>query len=291
MPRRRHDRRMRDLVFDLRRCGGLARSTQLREWGHSPHRIRAAVETGRVHRIGRSWLALPDADPEARNAVAARGVLGGESALRSYKIWVSERTGTCVVSPPSASRLPSLGRGTYRLRRDVAPAATSPWRVGVVDALTQHLPRMTDRDHIVATLDSALNRRLLTSEGLELVMRRMPRRIRRLRRHLDLRAESGLETLLRLAIRDEGWSVESQVRVDGVGNVDLVIDGWLVIEADGSQWHDDHEAIERDRERNSALVLRGYRWHRFGYSQIMHDLTGCVAVIRALLAGGRPLRA
>lgn len=264
---------------------------QLREWGHTPQRIRAAVEAGRVHRIGRVWLALPDAGPEARIAVAARGVLGGESALRSYGIWVSEHTGTCVVSPSTASRLPSLGPGTYRLRRDVAPAPTSPWRVGVVDALTQHLPRMTERDHIVATLDSALNRRLLTPDGLEVVMQRMPRRIRRLRRHLDRQAESGLETLLRLAIRDEGWSVESQVQVDGVGRVDLVIDGWLVIEADGSQWHDDHEAIERDRERNAALVLRGYRWHRFGYWQVMHDLADCVAVIRALLAGGRPLNA
>lgn len=291
MPHRGHDRPMRDLVFDLRRCGGLARSTQLREWGHTPRRIREAVEAGRVHRIGRLWLALPDADREARTAIAARGVLGGESALRSYKIWVSECTGTCVVSSPSASRLPTLDRGVYRLRRDVTPGPTKLWRVSVVDALTQHLPRMTERNHIVATLDSALNRRLLTPEGLELVMRRMPRRIRRLRRRVDGRAESGLETLLRLAIRDEGWSVESQVRIDGVGRVDLVIDGWLVIEADGSQWHDDHEAIGRDRERNSALVLRGYRWHRFGYSQIMDDLAGCIEVIRALLAGGAPLKA
>jgi very-short-patch-repair endonuclease len=290
MPRPRHHRRMRDLLFDLRRCGGLARSTQLREWGHTPQRIRAAVDAGHVHRIGRAWLALPDADPEARSAVAARGVLGGESALRSYKIWVSEPTGICVVSPPSASRLPSLDPGVYRLRREVTPVPTRPWRVSVADALAQHLPRIAGRDHIVATLDSALNRRLLTPEGLELVMQRMPRRIRRLHRHVDARAESGLETLLRLAIRDEGWSVESQVRIDGVGRVDFVIDGWLVIEADGSQWHDHHEAIGRDRERNSALVLRGYRWHRFGYSQIMDDLAGCIEVIRALLAGGSPLK-
>ena len=83
--------------------------------------------------------------------------------------------------------------------------------------------------------------------------------------------------------------MESQVEVAGIGRVDLVIDGWLVIEADGSTWHDDHEAIERDRERNGALVLRGYRWHRFGYAQVMDDLPACIAVVRALLAGGRPL--
>ena len=121
-------------------------------------------------------------------------------------------------------------------------------------------------------------------------MERMPRRVRRLQRHLDASAESGLETLLRLAMRERGWRVESQVGIPGVGRVDFVVDGWLVIEADGSAWHDDHESIGRDRQRNAALVLRGYRWHRFGYAQIMHDLAGCMAVIDALLGGGHPLR-
>jgi very-short-patch-repair endonuclease len=282
---------MRDLAFDLRRRGGLATRAQLRAMGQTARHIRAAVDSGEVLGLGRSWIALPDANHEARRAVAVRGILGGESALRSYGIWVSKDTGTCIVSPPTASRLPLLRRGEYRLRRADPPASRTPWRVGVVDALAQHLPRITDPFHAAATLDSALNRRLLTTADLDLLMRRMPRRIRRLRRRLDRRAESGLETLLRLAIRDEGWSFESQVEIGGVGRVDLVIDGWLVVEADGSAWHDDHEAIERDRERNSVLVMHGYRWHRFGYAQVMDDLAGCIAVIRALLAGGAPIRA
>jgi very-short-patch-repair endonuclease len=281
---------MRDLAFDLRRRGGLATRTQLRAMGQSARRIRAAVESGEVLRHGRSWVALPDANREATRAVAARGILGGESALRSYRIWVSKHTGTCIVSAPTASRLPSLDPGEYRLWRADPPAPRTPWRVGVVDALAEYLPRIADPRDAAATLDSALNRRLLTPDDLERLMRRMPRRIRRLRPRLDGRAESGLETMLRLAIRDEGWTVESQVEITGVGRVDLVIDGWLVIEADGSGWHDDHEAIERDRERNGALVLRGYRWHRFGYPQVMGDLAGCIAVIRALLAGGAPAR-
>ena len=279
---------MSDLAFDLRRCGGLARSAQLRSWGHTHRSIRAAIDAGQVRRIGRSWIASAEANGEAVRAVAARGILGGESALRSHGIWVSRDTGTCIVSPPTASRLPPLGRGEYRIRCRCTVVPGSPWRVGVVDALAQHLPRVAGAEHAVAALDSALNRRLLTPTGLELLMQRMPRRIRRLRSRLDGSAESGLESLLRLAIEREGWRVESQVRVAGVGRVDLVVDGCLVIEADGSAWHDGHEAIELDRERNAALVLRGYRWHRFGYRQVIDDLAGCIAVIRALLAGGRP---
>jgi very-short-patch-repair endonuclease len=253
--------------------------------------IRAAVASGDVLRLGRSWVALPDANAEAIRAVAARGILGGERALRSYGIWVSEHTGTSILVPPTASRLPPLPAGEYHLCRLAAPARRTPWRVGVVDALTQHLPRIADPFHAAATLDSALNRRLITPDELGRLMGRMPRRIRRLRARLDAKAESGLETVLRLAMRSEAWRVESQVEIGGVGHVDLVIDGWLVIEADGSAWHDGHAAITRDRERNSALVLRGYRWHRFGYAQVMRDLAGCIEVIRALLAGGAPLRA
>jgi very-short-patch-repair endonuclease len=281
---------MPDVVFALRRNGGLATRTQLRAMGLSDRGIRAAISSGQVLRHGKSWVALPDANAEATRAVAARGILGGESALRSYGIWVSKHTGTCIVSPPTASRLPPVNPGGYRLWRSDPPVPGTPWRVSVVDALAHHLPRIADPTHAAATLDSALNRRLLTGDELQRLMQRVPRRIRRLRRRLDGRAESGLETLLRLAICDEGWSFETQVEIRGVGRVDLVIDGWLVIEADGSAWHDDHESIERDRERNGALVLLGYRWHRFGYPQVMGDLAGCIAVISALLSGGAPVR-
>lgn len=272
---------MSTLTFDLHRLGGLATRTRLHGLGHSPRGIRTALDRGWCVRVGRSWVALPDADTEAIRAVALRGALGGESALRSYGIWVSHRTGLCVATPRTASRLPALSAGEYRLWR---PGRADGWRVDVVEALAQHLPRIPDPRHAVATLDSALNRRLLTPAGLDELLARMPRRIRRLRRRLDPTAQSGLETLLRLAMIAEGWRVQSQVRIDGVGRVDLVVDGWLVIEADGASWHDDHESIGLDRERNAALVRRGYRWHRFGYRQIMDDLEGCVAVIRALLA-------
>jgi len=114
MPLRRHDRRMPNLAFDLRRSGGLAHSAQLRSWGHTPRDIRAAIEAGAACRIRRSWIASSAANPDALRAVAARGVLGGESALRSHGIWVSRHTGLCVVSAPTASRLPALGPGSRR---------------------------------------------------------------------------------------------------------------------------------------------------------------------------------
>ncbi|WP_281884768.1 endonuclease domain-containing protein [Agromyces rhizosphaerae] len=282
---------MRDLAMDLSRFGGLATQPQLRRLGHSERAIREAVAAGSAWRVGRSWLANARAEAEAVRAVALRGVLGGESALRSHGVWVTHETGLCVVSPRSASRLPSTRAGEYRIRVErIARDGERRWRVDVGTALVQALPRFRTRYEAIATLDSALHARRIDRRRLEVVAAGMPRRIRRLLPHLDPRAESGLESILRLAALERGWSVRSQVRIAGVGRVDLVIDGWLVIEADGARWHDDPADAARDRERNAALVRRGYRWHRFGHAQVVHDLDGCLEVIAALLAHGRPAR-
>jgi very-short-patch-repair endonuclease len=280
---------MRDLASDLTRFGGLATRSQLRALGHSPYVIRAAIAHGTVTAIGRDWLAGRDAPPAAMRAVARRGVLGGASALESYGIWVTESTELCIATPHSASRLPPLQPGEFRVWcRSLAPRGAISWRATVDDALAQYIATLVEADHVVATIDSALNRRLIAPSELDRLFARLPRRFRRLRRAVDGRAESGLESLLRRACEREGWHIEIQVTIDGVGRVDLLIDGWLVIEADGSRWHDNREAARRDRARNGALVVRGYRWHRFGYEQVMYDIEGCIRVIRALVAGGPP---
>ncbi|HIY66328.1 MAG TPA: endonuclease domain-containing protein [Candidatus Agrococcus pullicola] len=101
------------------------------------------------------------------------------------------------------------------------------------------------------------------------------------------RAESGLETLLRLACEDQGWDVEIQVPFRG-GRVDIVINGWLFIEVDGSQFHDVGEQARKDRIRNKQIVQAGFRWHRFGYADVVHRLDETLAVIRAILLAGAP---
>nr|WP_235496730.1 hypothetical protein [Leifsonia sp. Root4] len=284
----------RALADDMQQLGGLARRRQLQQLGHSARSIRAEIESRALRVVARSWVATAAARADAVRAVELRGTLGGASALASYGVWVPHEVPLCVATPHSASRLPPMRDTEWRLRIPGAgPAKTlgprSPqWRVSLVDALLQHARCCLSDDQIVASFDSALHSGAVSRQWLLTIGPGMPRRVRRLVRHVDARAESGLESLLRLAFEREGWSVELQVRIDGVGRVDLVINGWLVIEADGKAWHDDPRSAQRDRLRNSALVLRGFRWHRFGYEQVMFDLDGCVAVVRALLASGRP---
>lgn len=156
------------------------------------------------------------------------------------------------------------------------------------DALVQHARFACEADAI-ASIDSALNKRLLTQRGLTDIFEVLPRRLRRLRHRVDGSADSGLETLFRLAAQAQGWRVETQVRIPGVGRVDLLIDGWLVVELDGAAWHDDDASQERDRRRDADLILLGYRWHRFRASQVLGEMPTCLAVIRTILASGRPV--
>jgi very-short-patch-repair endonuclease len=59
----------------------------------------------------------------------------------------------------------------------------------------------------------------------------------------------------------------------------------LVVEADGRRFHDDPLAFERDRRRDRALQLAGYRVVRFTHAQIAREPAAVVAAIRRLLAG------
>jgi very-short-patch-repair endonuclease len=156
-----------------------------------------------------------------------------------------------------------------------------------VDALAQLATRV-EWQHFIASVDSALYTGVLSMNRLDELFARLPLRLARLRRLVDARAESGIETLFRLAARQEGWTVSIQVYIRGVGRVDLVINGWLVIEIEGDRWHSTPAQRAKDRAREAELVRRGMRSHRFDYHQVMSDLPGCIEVARILLASGRP---
>lgn len=272
-----------DVAPALARLGGLATRKQLHQLGCDARAIVAYLDAGgRV--VRRSWVAAPDADPDALRAVALGGILGGESALRSYGVWVSHNTGLCVAVKPGTSRLLPLQAAEYRIYpRSFAWPTGIRWRVDVLAALVQLAPRV-ESQHFVASVDSALQTGRVATARLDDLFARLPRRFAPLRSLLDARAESGIESIFRLAAVSEGWSVAVQVAIRGVGRVDFVINGWLVIEVDGDRWHSTPQQRARDRAREAELVRLGMRSHRFDYHQVMFDLEGCIEVVRMLLA-------
>jgi very-short-patch-repair endonuclease len=274
----------------LVRLQGLATRAQLRQNGCTDHEIRDYVAAGFAKTVRRSWLAAPAARREAVRAVELGGILGGESALRSMGVWVSHNTGLCVAAPRTASRLPPLRDGEYRVHPH-----TFVWpegirrRMGVVDALVVLAGRVSYQ-HLVASIDSALHEGVLSARQLDELFARLPARLRFARALVEPLSASGIETIFRLAAIAVGWHVQVQVDIPGIGLVDHLIDGWLIVETDGDEFHSSRQQRAKDRSRDAAAVRKGMRSHRFGYEQIMNDLDECIEVVADILAAGPPGR-
>jgi very-short-patch-repair endonuclease len=88
------------------------------------------------------------------------------------------------------------------------------------------------------------------------------------------------------------------VSFPGLGRVDLVVEDWIVVETDGSAFHD-VEVTARDRRRDAALIARGLAVLRFRYSQVVFNRPELVAAVisavethrRVLNAGSKARRA
>lgn len=280
----RHSLRMRDIEADLLAAGGAATRTALRELGHTSRSIRATVQRGELLAIRRSWVVLPDANPQIASALQAGGVLGGATALQTYGVWVTTVPKLQIATQPTRG-VTAVADGD-RIWEPFALDA-SRWRVSIVDAIAQHARRV-DRAHAIASIDSAWHHGLIAAEDLDRLFRMLPRRCAAWRRLLDPNAASGLESLVRVPCLDRGWRVESQVPAPGGGSSDLLLDGWLYVEADGSEWHDDPKQAAKDRRRNRAITDQGDRWLRFGYADVVHDHPRTIATIAAVMKQGRP---
>jgi len=65
-----------------------------------------------------------------------------------------------------------------------------------------------------------------------------------------------------------GLSFEDGVEIEGVGEVDLVVEGWIVVELDGYTYHCDEHQFALDRWRDRQLIARGYLPLRFTRKEV-----------------------
>jgi very-short-patch-repair endonuclease len=73
------------------------------------------------------------------------------------------------------------------------------------------------------------------------------------------------------------------VWIDGVGRVDFVVEGWLVIECDSRAHHGGWEAQVADRRRDLALAALGYASIRPIAADIFADTPALGRVIIGML--------
>lgn len=146
--------------------------------------------------------------------------------------------------------------------------------------LRQILGCLGVEDFFVA-VESALRKGLLDRPGLAWLQRHTNDAGRRALALVRSDADSGLESLLRWRLRRYRLDVRTQVVIPSTGRVDLLIDGHLIVEADGRENHEAPELRHKDLVRDAHAAMWGYTSLRFDYAMIVHDWD---LVERAILA-------
>ena len=108
--------------------------------------------------------------------------------------------------------------------------------------------------------------------------------VRRALRELDLRAESIVEVDAQHLLRKNGLSYEAQVFLPGIGRVDLLLAGFLIVEIDGYAFHSKRADMLRDRDRNNSSAVKGYAVLRYMPEHIWFSPSRVITEIKAVLA-------
>lgn len=271
-----------DPVSALEACGGAASWRRLRRLDVTWYSVWCAVQAGEVLRLRRGAYGLPGTDPARLLTVALGGVLSCTTAARTSGLPVLVDRGVHVTVPRDWGHAKAVGVRVHR--RDLRPdehdgVCTSLMRTALDCA--RELPLR----EAVVICDAAL-RAGLACDLFCLVAETMcgpgSAALRRVAALTDARAESPIESCLRLLAVGLA-QVMPQVWIDGVGRVDLLLDGWLVVEADGYAHHSTRAHYREDRRRNNALAERGYVVLRFSYEDVVHHPDAVVAVITRVL--------
>lgn len=257
----------------------IAHRHELLAAGASVRSLTSAVRSGYLIRVRRDHYALPGTCVDIVRAVRVGGQIACVSALRAGGVFAVDPRFPHVHLRQNASRLRSprdrflpLSRtnrdGVELHWRGLAEPETGRHSVGIVDALIQSL-WCQHPWHSLASLDNALHEGLIDDGDITGIFRNGPVTLAPLRGYVDRRKESGQESVLGSILREAKLDAEPQVPIPGVGRVDFVVAGCLVVEADSRLAHDGWELHVRDRNRDLDLARQGYMSLRPVYNRIM----------------------
>ncbi|MDY7542725.1 MULTISPECIES: hypothetical protein [unclassified Cryobacterium] len=279
----------------------IAETAALLAAGATWRSLQAAVDNGFLIRARRGHYALPETDVHLLEAVRLGGRLACVSAAAHAGVFALDDSFAHIHVHPTGSRL-RAPHNRFELLTDrnrdgvelhwgrlLDSEAGTEYRVGLADALVQVF-RCQEPKFAMAALDSALHQRLIGDEDVATIFAALPARFGALRPFVDARSDSGQETVLRYIVREAGYAFESQVSIVGVGRVDMVVEGCLVVEADSRKFHDGWSAHVRHRTRDCDLAALGYMTYRALYRDIIHNPARVVSAIAGLLAANRHYR-
>lgn len=288
---------MISLARALTSFDGVAQRQELLGAGVNVRQLAAGVHLGTVIRVRKGWYALPGVDRDLVRAIRVGGRLACVSAAKHYGWATAERIGLHVCLTPNAARLRSPDNARQRMPQQQHPAdLTLHWARRGDNARLVTSKRETvfqiahcqSPDLAVAAYDSFLHTDPAGSLNLDQWLAELPQHLVAAMESPSRLCHSFLETIGRIRLSREGIEGKHQVWLPGVGRVDMLIDGWLVIEWDGLEHHDNGPAHDEDCRRDAVAASMGYTTLRFTYSLVMFHWYLVIGAIRATLAGIRP---
>jgi very-short-patch-repair endonuclease len=274
-----------ELDVALRRLGGAARWGQLRGLGVPGHVLRSPPPE---LVICRGALALPGTPPALIAAVRLGGVASHASAaaLHGFASWhpdprvhVTVESGRGRAAGVVVHRSP-LAHTDLDSRRPL----TSPLRTAVDCAKVMPL------GEAVVTLDSAVTLGAVDLDSLrhraDSARGKGAAALRQAVRFVDERAGSPLESATRMALCLLSCELTTQVHIPGVGDVDFLLDGWLVIEPDGFAFHSGRAEYREDRRRWNALTVGRLTTLRFTWEDLRFRLGYVLETVEKTLRMG-----
>jgi very-short-patch-repair endonuclease len=284
---------MRSLHADVHRRGGIATTAELLRDGHTSHELTGAVRRGDVLRVRQGHYACPELPAAHLEAYRVGGRLTGSVGAREHGIWVPHLSTIDIQVRPDARALRTRTDPNRRLAAHPDPLARVHWTdggrpgtrtlAGPVDCLASLLTSGDPRT-CFASVESALRGGVITRVEWRRLLGTLPLALAAALSGASRASESGGESLLLFDLRRAGIRPRQQVRITGVGRVDLLIGERLIIEVDGAEFHTERRDFEEDRRRDAVAAALGYRTLRFSHTQVERGDAAVLAAIRAAMA-------
>lgn len=270
------------------------RTRELVARGMTRSQLAWAVGAGRLIRVRIGHYCLPGLDVPTQRALRVGGRLACVSELARLGVWVTRppRHPHVHVEPnvsrlrdPRGARVRLSETGGAVLHWELLTSTASNARVAPVDAFRQAM-RCLPPLEAIASLDNGVRLGLVRVPDLRIGATRAEEQLLDL---VDGRADSGLETHLRVPLVRARLRVEPQCRIPGIGDVDLLVERWVAVEADGERYHG-AATSRRDRARDAALAAHAITPLRFGYGQILEDPRSVIRAIAGAVLSHRNVR-
>ena len=252
-----------DIIDALSRLGGAARFGELRT---THKRLSRLVDSGAIDRRGRGLYLLPGTPRERCLAAELNASLSCVTALREHGVDVPGDSAVVHCSVPSKrGGVRVLPSGVRRHHEDVARLPGR--RLVPLDAAAARAAWCLPYDDAVAMLDGLGRTKGVGAIDATLARVRAfsPDLASALESDVDLAARSFTETRVRLALRRAGLAARAGVVLPGVGEVDLFVEGLLIVELDGFAYHSGRGEYKADRRRDRNALHMGIPSMRFAF--------------------------